>query len=132
MYIYVIKTWKIVVVSVYTRHFPYNVNVSGMCPQSHLSFQLLMILALWIKLCGFHPGDSILFPLQGIARPWLKPTTFSSLLLFHFFPSFLFSCPSPPYQQYSALSAACWGYFLIMIYFFTYNSSHLFISSIFL
>ena len=42
----------------------------------------------------------------------LQPTNFSPLLLFRVFLSFLFS---PPSQRYSALTAVCWDYSIIII-----------------
>ena len=93
-------------------------NVSGILPWSLLSSLPLMILAPWVIL---HIG----WPIPQVPHwvitfhflAWnkeaeLKPTTFSSLLLFYVFLSFFFSWhPS----NIVPLSAACWGYSLIKI-----------------
>ena len=49
--------------------------------------------------------------LGGNREAELKPITFSSLLLFRVFLSFLFSYLP---QRYSVLSAACWGYSIVI------------------
>ena len=58
--------------------------------------------------CGFHPGDCLPF-IAGNREAELKPTTFSSLLLFR---NFLF--PLLLLKRYSALTAQCWDYSLII------------------
>ena len=64
---------------------------------------------------AYQPSDSTLmtasrFP-AGNREAKLKPTTFSSLLLFSVF--CFYSSPTP--QRYNALIANCWGYSLIII-----------------
>ena len=98
--------------------FLFYVNVSEMRPRFRLSFQLLTIPAPWVLLphrvvypLGSTLGDCLSpVSLRG-SQDELKPTTFSSLLLFCVFPLFL------TLQRYSTLSAACWGYSLIIIIF---------------
>ena len=69
------------------------------------------------------PPSQVVYPPDYMVTPWvtayrflagnkeaeLKPSTFPSLLLFRVFP--LFSSPNPP----GTLSAACWGYSLIIV-----------------
>ena len=62
--------------------------------------------------------------LEGNMEAELKPTTFSSLLPFRVFLSFLFSWPP---SDIVPLSGACWGYSLIIIIIFLhslYEKSH--------
>ena len=89
--------------------FLFYVNVSGISLQSHLSSQSLTIMAPWVLL---HNRWSILLVpswvtasrfLAGNKESELKPTIFSSLLLFCGFLSFLFWTPS----NIVPLSAAC-------------------------
>ena len=98
--------------------FLFYVTLSRMLLWSHLSSRPLTIPAPWVLL---RIGWSIL-----LVPPWvtafrffagnreaeLKPTTFSSLLLFHIFLSLLFSWPP---SNILSLSISYWGYFLIII-----------------
>ena len=99
--------------------FLFYVNVYGMCSLSHLSSQPLVIPVPWVI---FHDrwsipvistlSDYLPFPSEEWGGDDLKPTTFSSLLLFRFFLSFLFSLlPS----DIVPLSASCWGCSSIII-----------------
>ena len=83
----------------------FYVNVSGMHPQSSLSSQPLTILAPQVLLCIrwsiplvplFHTWVTASRFLAGNREAELKPTTFSSLLLFPDFLSFFFSLPNGP------------------------------------
>ena len=93
--------------------FLFYLNVSEMRPRSYLSSQSLTIPALWVFLrVGW--SISLVLPwmtashfLVGNSEAELKPSTFSSLLLFRVFLSFLFSSPS---SDIVPLSATYWGY----------------------
>ena len=94
--------------------FSFYVNVSGMRPRSRLFSQHLMVPAPWVLLCvgwpislvkWFHPG-------------WLPPVFFLGIgkqfLFTHTFPSFPVFPLSWPSSNIVPLSAACWGYSLII------------------